>query len=1079
MKKKYIAFISYRNVPLDSAAAKMLHRRIERYIIPKVLRKNGKRFGAVFRDKEEMSASHNLRQDLKDALDNSEFLILVCSPDTAKSKWVKEEIEYFLQHHDSDKVFTVLTGGEAEDVVPKILQYSKDAATGKTEKIIPLAVDARGETPKEVRKKLERDITRLYSGMLGCSHSALLNYKWVRRISIFSAVLLVLVGFMLVLIRQNHEIDKKNRELEQQKAEIQLRESELLTQNAYDALSAGDRITAIENALAALPTSEGERPYYAMAEKTLIEAIGYWEDGQGEMIRTHRTLRLNEDSFDFELYDFCVSSDGTRVTCTDRSGTIICYDTDTWDIMWTTSFIGQNSYAPISILYCQINNCVIVFSSMKIIAYSQDTGHILWTLPSYLHPSSRLLLSEDHSILLFWSSNLWELNAVSTQDGKIVQTIDMYDIAAPYFDGKCSYSNQNWYIGDDTACALSDDGRTYAGCFIASASDDTEDQLGYYVLDMESGTGRIIYTQPIGNTDDIAPYACVTDDGRNMIVMQTETRNGSTRVSVEMFDLVNNSLAWSLSLPWQDDHSHVNKHEIYHQVMGANILIGYHDTLCLLNLETGSNEYSLQLDSPIGLLSAIDDHTYRMVLNNGKFLYGEIMENRIVNTVEEYSTGIEIENNPQGSVAYYYMELSGASVEAVTDDQMRTTLVVAEKDEIFNLEVYQFMEPGELEIWHEVKLQSEYENIFNTGLTHAGSDRIALGMFSRKSGDEYHTYYECVDTGNLTSQHAVEVDVEYLPYGNDIVFLPDGSGYIRGYGTGHATLHELDSGKEIILQYEDFVPLETYITVTSDMQTIIVQEGIDKFVVWQNMDNPVEYTFPEYVTTADSVYTVLGDNGIFTKAFFGSKYTNAWEIECGIAEFDINHGIATVYHFDPLWENDLMGTLCAAKKTKSHAIYANDTVYLFGNRPETSNQLDVGTTVLNMEYILDDTYLLVQTIYGILIYDLDSGDVVYKNPNFLDYNTSHHQALVYEDLQNNRLYIVGWKDTSDTYGICIDMNNWIEMARIPGMIGYDAKNNMVYRAINSNERGIRIAAAEFPGTQGLMEMARVFLNQDK
>lgn len=55
MGRNYAAFISYRHAPLDSAAAKMIHTLIERYRIPRKLRRSGqKRFGYVFRDQEEL-----------------------------------------------------------------------------------------------------------------------------------------------------------------------------------------------------------------------------------------------------------------------------------------------------------------------------------------------------------------------------------------------------------------------------------------------------------------------------------------------------------------------------------------------------------------------------------------------------------------------------------------------------------------------------------------------------------------------------------------------------------------------------------------------------------------------------------------------------------------------------------------------------------------------------------------------------------------------------------------------------------------------------------------------------------------
>ena len=91
--RNYKAFISYRHKPLDIEIATKLHRRIERYRIPKDLRKGGSdRLGLVFRDQDELPIADNLTRNIQVALDHSEFLIVVCSKDTPESIWVQREI---------------------------------------------------------------------------------------------------------------------------------------------------------------------------------------------------------------------------------------------------------------------------------------------------------------------------------------------------------------------------------------------------------------------------------------------------------------------------------------------------------------------------------------------------------------------------------------------------------------------------------------------------------------------------------------------------------------------------------------------------------------------------------------------------------------------------------------------------------------------------------------------------------------------------------------------------------------------------------------------------------------------------
>src|SRR4249919_3105379 len=90
---KYRAFLSYSH--RDTAWGKWLHAALERYRIdgdmvgretpagpvPKTLR-------PVFRDREDFSAGHSLTEQTNAALESSQFLVVVCSPDAARSPYV-------------------------------------------------------------------------------------------------------------------------------------------------------------------------------------------------------------------------------------------------------------------------------------------------------------------------------------------------------------------------------------------------------------------------------------------------------------------------------------------------------------------------------------------------------------------------------------------------------------------------------------------------------------------------------------------------------------------------------------------------------------------------------------------------------------------------------------------------------------------------------------------------------------------------------------------------------------------------------------------------------------------------------
>jgi MTH538 TIR-like domain (DUF1863) len=116
----YDAFISYRHVERDRKWAEWLIEALERYRVPKGLQKQGlpARLRKIFRDEDEVPASADLNDQIKEALVASRFLIVVCSPYTPRSKWVEREIEMFNELGRGDHVLALLTEGEPGDSFP-------------------------------------------------------------------------------------------------------------------------------------------------------------------------------------------------------------------------------------------------------------------------------------------------------------------------------------------------------------------------------------------------------------------------------------------------------------------------------------------------------------------------------------------------------------------------------------------------------------------------------------------------------------------------------------------------------------------------------------------------------------------------------------------------------------------------------------------------------------------------------------------------------------------------------------------------------------------------------------------------
>lgn len=111
--KEYYAFISYKRE--DEQWAKWLQHKLEHYKLPVNL--NGrsdlpKEIRPVFRDTSELNPG-NLPQQIQNALEQSRYLIVVCSPRSAKSEWVNREVETFIGMGKVDKIIPFIIEGKA------------------------------------------------------------------------------------------------------------------------------------------------------------------------------------------------------------------------------------------------------------------------------------------------------------------------------------------------------------------------------------------------------------------------------------------------------------------------------------------------------------------------------------------------------------------------------------------------------------------------------------------------------------------------------------------------------------------------------------------------------------------------------------------------------------------------------------------------------------------------------------------------------------------------------------------------------------------------------------------------------
>lgn len=152
---KYWAFISYSHE--DKDVCNWLHPALEKYVIPKELRRDGglpKRLFPIFRDNDEMAAAPEYSAEIDKRLSQSLYLIVICSPNSAKSKYVNSEIKAFKTIGRSNNIIPLIVGGtpnvtesstqNADECFPEALRFDVNSdGSYASERANPIGPDLR------------------------------------------------------------------------------------------------------------------------------------------------------------------------------------------------------------------------------------------------------------------------------------------------------------------------------------------------------------------------------------------------------------------------------------------------------------------------------------------------------------------------------------------------------------------------------------------------------------------------------------------------------------------------------------------------------------------------------------------------------------------------------------------------------------------------------------------------------------------------------------------------------------------------------------------------------------------------
>lgn len=393
MIDKYNAFISYRHADLDSKIAAHVQKSLERFHIPDKIKKTTgkKRIERIFRDKDELPITSDLTETISGALENSDYLIVICSENTKESFWVKREIEYFLRSHSRDRVLTVLAGGDPQEVIPEALLTQEKTFTDENgiehtvkAPLEPLSCDYR----LPMRKADKEELPRLASAIIGCSYDELMNRRRAYRIR--RAALLAGLVFSLLLAFGMYWLDT-SRKIEQSLQDAMRSRSLYLANESIRLSGERDRVAAAQLALESVPEDFPVNRLTPQSVRALNQATLAYTTDNGICI---------EPEWNFYMFgtvwDFCVSDDGDHLAAYDNLGNFRVWNVKEHEVVLDIATTGQDIR---EIMFAN-DDIVIVSHSLYFVAYDIGEQEEIWRSDdmSMTYSGALQKVDEDHFI---------------------------------------------------------------------------------------------------------------------------------------------------------------------------------------------------------------------------------------------------------------------------------------------------------------------------------------------------------------------------------------------------------------------------------------------------------------------------------------------------------------------------------------------------------------------------------------------------------------------------------------------------------------------------------------------------------
>ena len=354
-EKEYFAFISYQRK--DEEWADRLRSKLEHYRLPSSVRKQDaslpKEIRPIFRDALEL-AGGVLAKEIEAALQQSKFLIVICSPNSAKSPWVNKEIQTFIDLGREDRIIPFIIDGtpfsdnEETECFPPALRSLKDER-----ELLGININEMGRDAAAV--KVVARMFGLKFDTLWQRHEREKKRKKNRIITVLLLFLFAVCGITAWMINKDWNLMKMQ-------ARAVAKQADLLISN-------GDSYTARLISLDVLPSEWiwkywPNRPFVPEVETALRNSIN------------HETAILKG-------IKASISPDGEKIAAVSQEGSIMIYNSSNGALEFCSEEETQYSHSQVwSLGFCD-NGKLLAYTTDKTLKIRDvATGRLLHTIES-------------------------------------------------------------------------------------------------------------------------------------------------------------------------------------------------------------------------------------------------------------------------------------------------------------------------------------------------------------------------------------------------------------------------------------------------------------------------------------------------------------------------------------------------------------------------------------------------------------------------------------------------------------------------------------------------------------------------